>query len=166
MGSDQKLTTKTNTQSNPIHIQKRGFHTDIIKSKKTKDKKIIAHLKTPKTIQPKKIYTMDIETININGIQTPIANSFAYKSDQNINTIFKLIDINKLKVNPTLAVSEMLQDFIKDLLEIKSNSLTIYSHNIGAFDGYFLYKGLLNLPGVNIDNISSIIDDQRKFYFY
>ena len=163
IGSDQKLTPKIKKQSNPIHIQKRGIHTDIIKSKKTKDKNIIAPLKTPKTIHPKNIYTMDIETMNINNIQTPIAISFAYKSDQNIKTIFKLIDINKLKVNPTLAVSEMWQAFIKDLLEIKSNSLTIYSHNLGAFDGYFLYKGLLNLPGVNIDNISSIIDDQRKF---
>lgn len=37
----------------------------------------------------------------------------------------------------------MLQDFIKDLLEIKSNNLTIYSHNLGAFDGYFIYKGFI-----------------------
>ena len=57
---------------------------------------------------------MDIETMNINGIQTPVAISFAYKPDQIINTMFKLIDRNKLKVNPTLAVSEMWQDFIRD----------------------------------------------------
>ena len=57
---------------------------------------------------------MDIETMNINGIQTPVAISFAYKSDQNINTMFKLIDRNKLKVNPTLAVSDLWNDFIRD----------------------------------------------------
>lgn len=30
-------------------------------------------------------------------------------------------------------------------------------------DGYFIYKGLLEIPNININNISSIIDDKHKF---
>lgn len=38
---------------------------------------------------------------------------------------------------------------------------TIFVHNLGSFDGYFSYKGLLR--NLNIKCVSSIIDDKNKF---
>jgi hypothetical protein len=43
------------------------------------------------------------------------------------------------------------------------HKIVIFSHNLGSFDGYFLFKGLLELPGVNIDKVNSIIDDLHRF---
>jgi hypothetical protein len=43
----------------------------------------------------------------------------------------------------------------------QEDKLTIFAHNLGGFDGYFLYKGLLN--HYNPDYISSLIDDTNSF---
>jgi hypothetical protein len=39
----------------------------------------------------------------------------------------------------------------------------IYCHNLGHFDGYFIYKAILNLPNIDINKVGCIIDDQHKF---
>ncbi len=39
----------------------------------------------------------------------------------------------------------------------------IFSHNLGSFDGYFIFKGLLELPDVSMDKVNSIIDDLQRF---
>jgi hypothetical protein len=39
----------------------------------------------------------------------------------------------------------------------------IYSHNLGSFDGYFIYKGLLELPEKNINKVNLIIDELHRF---
>jgi hypothetical protein len=41
------------------------------------------------------------------------------------------------------------------------NKLTIFAHNLGEFDGYFLYKALLK--HYNIKNVTSLIDDTNSF---
>jgi DNA polymerase type B, organellar and viral len=52
--------------------------------------------------------------------------------------------------------------FIK-LNHLNLNKCIIYSHNLGSFDGYFIYKGILELPDVNINKVNSIIDELHRF---
>src|SRR6266702_1172192 len=47
--------------------------------------------------------------------------------------------------------------------DLNLHNCIIFSHNLGSFDGYFIFKGLLELPGVNIDTVNSIIDDFHRF---
>jgi hypothetical protein len=49
------------------------------------------------------------------------------------------------------------------LNNLKLKNCVIFSHNLGGFDGYFIYKGLLDLPDININNVTSIIDDLHRF---
>lgn len=44
---------------------------------------------------------------------------------------------------------------------IKNYTGVIFLHNLGSFDGYFIYKALLNYS--DPVNIKTIIDDQNKF---
>lgn len=39
--------------------------------------------------------------------------------------------------------------------------ITVFAHNLGEFDGYFLFKGLLNQ--YNPENVTSIIDHSNSF---
>jgi hypothetical protein len=47
--------------------------------------------------------------------------------------------------------------------DLKLHKCVIFSHNLGSFDGYFLFKGLLELPDINIDKVNSVIDDLHRF---
>jgi hypothetical protein len=49
------------------------------------------------------------------------------------------------------------------IIDLKLNNCVIYSHNLGSFDGYFIFKALLELPNVDINNVNSIIDDLHRF---
>jgi hypothetical protein len=48
------------------------------------------------------------------------------------------------------------------LNNLNLNKVIIFSHNLGSFDGYFIYKGLLDLPDININKVNSIIDHLKK----
>jgi len=50
-----------------------------------------------------------------------------------------------------------------ELNGLKLNKCIIYSHNLGSFDGYFIFKGLLELPNIDISKVNSIIDDLHRF---
>jgi hypothetical protein len=113
---------------------------------------------------------MDLETIELNKIQIPIAISFAYFDNNNqLKTNFKLIDKELLLINFTTALQNLWIDFFNTLSKelINYKEYVIYSHSLGSFDGYFIYKGLLELlppgPNININNISSIIDNKHEF---
>lgn len=47
--------------------------------------------------------------------------------------------------------------------ELNLHKCVIFSHNLGSFDGYFIFKGLLELPEVNINKVNSVIDDLHRF---
>lgn len=111
---------------------------------------------------PKPFFTMDIETINFNNIQVPIAIS---SSGYNSSKIF-LIDHTLLQQNVEAALYKLwaqyftyLETLIPSHLPYKQ--ITIFAHNLGDFDGYFLYKALMN--HYNPDKITSIIDDSNTF---
>jgi hypothetical protein len=64
-------------------------------------------LKTPVKINKSFIGAIDLETIEINDIQIPISISFSYILNDNIYTIFELIDYDLLKTNSDTAVKKL-----------------------------------------------------------
>jgi DNA polymerase type B, organellar and viral len=49
------------------------------------------------------------------------------------------------------------------LNELKLNKRVVFSHNLGSFDGYFIFKGLLELPDIDVSKVNFIIDDLHRF---
>jgi DNA polymerase type B, organellar and viral len=74
-----------------------------------------------------------------------------------------LIDYTLLLKNSDEAVKALWVNFMNKLISLNLNKCVIYSHNLGSFDGYFIYKGLFELEDLDIDNIKSIIDDLHRF---
>lgn len=93
---------------------------------------------------------MDIETIEINNYQTPIAVSLAYVEIE--NKLF-LIDYNK---NIDEAVNMLRKDVFNFIQNNHSQIKPIFIHNLGSFDGYLIYKALSNV--IELTNISTIMD--------
>jgi len=98
---------------------------------------------------------MDIETISISSVQIPILISI---SKINENKLF-IINYNLLKINQDLAVFNLWKDFFNYLNKQKIK--TIFVHNLGKFDGLFIYKNLLREYSPNI--IKTIIDQHNSF---
>ena len=115
---------------------------------------------------PKDFFTIDIETIKIDSdVQVPIAiTSCGYVKDKLQSKIF-LIDHILLIKDKDLAVKALWNKYFTYLETIfklnKWNSLIIFAHNLGGFDGYILYKGLLN--HYKPDQINSIMDDANSY---
>jgi hypothetical protein len=149
---------------NNSSVLNRNWYTGLIKPISLYNKTGQLKLKHPKAF-----FTMDIETITINNIQVPIAiSSCGYVNTQNLakleSKIF-LIDNLLLNKDKDLAVKELWNKYFTYLESIfKLNNLdklTIFAHNLGEFDGYFLKNALLN--HYNPDHINSIIDDSNSF---
>ena len=113
---------------------------------------------------------MDLETINFKDSELPIAISscgFLPKGEGKLDTKIFLIDHILLQTEPELALKQLWNSYFTYLKQIIENEpsiedkLTIFAHNLGNFDGYFLYKGLMSC--YQPDNVTSIIDDSNKF---
>ena len=107
--------------------------------------------------------TMDIETINLNNKQIPIAISSAYQeyADHETKPKSRLFLINRqiLDRNSDRAVLDLFTRYFNYIEKLRPH--TIFVHNLGSFDGYFIMK-YLTLKYEN-DRVSCIIDDSNKF---
>jgi hypothetical protein len=109
------------------------------------------------------IATIDLETIEFNNNQIPISISFSYYSNEELITIFELIDYHLFLINPDQGIKTLWFNFMTKINDLNLHKCVIFSHNLGSFDGYFIFKGLLELPGISIDKVNSIIDDLHRF---
>nr|YP_009715293.1 hypothetical protein [Russula subnigricans]QGK88099.1 hypothetical protein [Russula subnigricans] len=160
---DYKGRKKIST-NNSIYKFKRSFHTSCLNNKNTNiNLNVIKPLKKPKNINKITIATIDIETIEFNNYQLPISISFSYIFNNEMFTIFKLIDYNLLLKNPNQAVKLLWLNFMEEINKLNLQRCVIFSHNLGSFDGYFLFKGVLELPEIDISKVNSIIDDLHRF---
>jgi len=153
--------TKGST-NNSIYQFRRSFHTSNLISA-NKDLHLIKPLKVSKTLKKMLIATIDLETIQFNKNQIPISISFSYILNDQLTTIFELIDYKLLLENPDEAIKALWLNFMNRINNLNLHNCVIFSHNLGSFDGYFIFKGLLGLPDVNIDKVNSIIDDLHRF---
>lgn len=103
------LRGKKNISVNSIHQLKKGFHSCCINSQ---NMNVIKPLKTPQTVNKMKIGAIDIETIEFNNIQTPVAITFSYNVNNEIFTLFKLIDHGLLLKDSNKAVKLLWLDFM------------------------------------------------------
>jgi hypothetical protein len=115
----------------------------------------------------KPIFTMDLETLDINNKEVVISISSCGIFNGFLENKIFLINKSLLNSNPELAQKELwsiyfkyLENIIKNDI-IYNNELTIFAHNLGNFDGYFLYKGLLNHYPVK--DVNSLIDESNTF---
>ena len=157
-----QATIKGKKASNTVHQFRRSFHTSSLINL-NKSLNLIKPLKIPKNINKTLIATIDLETIELNNNQIPISISFSYILNEELITIFELIDYDLLLNNPDQAVKLLWLTFMNKINDLNLHKCIIFSHNLGSFDGYFIFKGLLGLPGVNIDKVNSIIDDLQRF---
>jgi hypothetical protein len=80
---------------------------------------------------------MDLETMEINNIQNPIAISSCGPTGS------KLFVIDSVLVNSnlTLAVKTLWNQYfnylISEVISLGLDKITIFAHNLGDFDGYF-----------------------------
>ena len=120
-------------------------------------------IKNPHSIKP--FGTMDVETMNINNKQIPIAISmcFSMPFDPNCKTEpktrFFIINRKLLKVDVHKAVLDLFTRYFKYVAQLPPH--TIFVHNLGSFDGYFILKYLTF--AFNADRVLSIVDDSNKF---
>lgn len=132
--------TKMSRSVSPIMIQKREIH----------------HISPLKNIpkNTKGFLTMDIETMSKdnNNSQIPVLITL---QTQNLSQQF-LIDDN-LNINNLF---DKLFDYLVNHFMLQ-NKMTIFIHNLGGFDGIFIYKYLVEK--IDSSLIKCIIDDKNKF---
>lgn len=167
-------------QNSKTKIDKpKGFHTSAVNL--TDNSRYIKPL-TVKRTKPKTdkikgflntFATMDLETMDFNGEQVPVAISFSMvDAEETVTDLFFIIDHSKLiydsnniptKESLDLVVDGMWQEFFDFLNSSKENSVkTIFVHNLGSFDGIFIFKYLIKIiknvePNVLIDNSNKFI---------
>jgi regulator of RNase E activity RraB len=103
---------------------------------------------------------MDIETVNIDNIQVPICITFCSEIANRIFMIDPLLYTNQgLKK----ASDQMWKNFFDYLSNpaMRSHVKTIFTHNLGGFDGYFIYSALLKYFD-DSNKYDLIIDDKNK----
>ncbi len=125
------------------------------------------HLIKPITIKQKHIHRfacIDIETVSIDNIQYPVAISFYYtvSRDKPIYKLF-IIDYKLFKNDRDEAIRLLWSEFFKfiSINTFYKTCKTIFAHNLGSFDGFFLYKALMN--HYTEDRVNILVDDQNKF---
>jgi len=94
-----------------------------------------------------------------NDIQIPVAISLVSEEDKQLFIIKKPEQLNIKSLN--LAVDVLWSEYFAYIINHHNLFRYIFSHNLGSFDGYFIYKALSNFFEPN--NISTIIDHHNKF---
>jgi hypothetical protein len=140
---DQGMIIERKSFSTSAAISSKNWYKGLIKPLSLVNKKGILKQKYVKPF-----FTMDLETMTIGQHEVVVAISSCGYYNNKIDTQLFLIDPNLLQVNPELAVKLLWSKYFNYLEEVIKNDetqidkLTIFAHNLGNFDGYFLYKGL------------------------
>jgi hypothetical protein len=117
----------------------------------------------------KPFFTMDVETVYLESVKSEVViaiSSCGFNNGVLDNQIF-LIDPNLLLINYELASHELWNKYFKYLKSVIDNNITIegklviFAHNLGNFDGYFLFRGLMSC--YNPDHVNSIVDESNTF---
>lgn len=103
--------------------------------------------------------------MDISGSQKPIAITLTYvNEDGKIKTLFKLIDYKLLIKNHEEAIKELFQNFFDSMEFYVLGNITIFTHNLGSLDGYYILPGLLqNYRSQDRTQTSALIDQHQKF---
>jgi hypothetical protein len=148
-----KITKNALTGEELLTLTNKKFYSTNSSQKDDKYLSYITPIKEPKSIskvinlteQNKNSFSaMDIETMDFNGKELPISISIKTK---NISKIFLFLlpeppkqrDNNKLLVELNNALRDLWDKFF-DFILVNCNKDVIFVHNLGNFDGFFIYK--------------------------
>lgn len=138
----------------PFGSSKRSFHTSAVLF----DRNYIEPIKTDKSkIEITNCFsTLDIETINIDNTEIPIAISLVVLDyglgHEDRQKYFYTIDKSRLKYSEGVLIKESLETEVyrmwfrlkKTLTKLASEGSVaikyIFCHNLGSYDGYFIFK--------------------------
>jgi hypothetical protein len=104
--------------------------------------------------------SMDIETLILNkdtNEHIPIAISTHSKD---FSKLF-LVDLEIFKKNKTKAVRMLFNEYLEFMLSLQEDYV-IFAHNLGSYDGYFIYKYLVKLVKDKTD-LDCLVDSSNKF---
>ena len=101
-------------------------------------------IKKNNTIIANPFATMDIETMEYNNTQIPVAISICLpQSGGSKSKIFLLrLDSTNAKADIDLAINNLWKDVFTYLIHNLCFAGVIFVHNLGSFDGFFIYKYL------------------------
>ena len=148
-----QINKKYSTINNIVKLNQKRYYSTRFNTISPIKNNIVTNIAEP-------ISSMDIETIDYNGNQIPVAITLAYidNGNQIISKLF-FIDFNILLIDKDLALTNLWYEYIT---YINNNSIKyIFVHNLGNFDGYFIYKGLSEQMEPKF--INTIIDNQNRF---
>lgn len=119
----------------------KGVNRGINRSTKKGARKLITPL-PPKTESKQLIGAVDIETTTVEGKLIPYAIGIAYLKDGQVCEKYFYINL----IDKDNSLQDRSSELLKELcVYIESNlrDYTLYTHNLGKFDGYFLIKPFL-----------------------
>ena len=160
-------------KNNGLTIERKSFSTSSVNLSKNWYKGLIKPLSLvnkkgilkQKYVKP--FFTMDLETMTIGQHEVVVAISSCGFYNNKVDTQLFLIDPNLLQTNQELAIKLLWNKYFKYLEEVIKNDitiidkLTIFAHNLGNFDGYFLYKGLNQY--YNPSQVTAMLDETNTF---
>jgi hypothetical protein len=160
---------KINSKNKIDSITKRSYSTSAVNHSNLEDKSDVKKRSKP-SIKPlkiknftlKNIYSTDIETIILNKLlNTHIPSQITlYSQAEGVEKTF-LIDIDLLNKDVEAAVKKMFREYLDYMTSLNRNC-TIFAHNLGGYDGYFIYKYFLSIIS-NVDDLNTMIDNANKF---
>nr|YP_010254605.1 DNA polymerase [Ganoderma sichuanense]QUA00738.1 DNA polymerase [Ganoderma sichuanense] len=169
--SDVKESDEVRHNSTPLNssfLGHREIHTTAIKynsnirtaPKPVKRLTISPLVRKPKSFKP--VHAFDLETVDCNGIQVPVLITFFNGVSPEKSMAFPINE--RVYSNPSLLenyVSSMWDQFIDHIYDTcKDKTNIIFAHNLGSFDGYFLFKFLSHYYP---ECVTGIVDFDNKF---
>jgi hypothetical protein len=135
-------------------LGKRKFHTS---AQVSANASLIGKLKPIKSLSG--FGTGDIETVNINDFQIPVSISACY-GDQ---TLYFEVDRNLFHSNCEESVQQMFNEYFD--MTIKQRNKIIFYHNLGRFDGRYIYERLIKYSKKEgrLDSVKCLIDTDKSF---
>lgn len=144
-----------------FHLCNKFYHKQS-SNKKSNNENFITPIENKLDDAIENLSAMDIETILINDVHHPISISISWncKVDGYKTKLF-IVDNELFLIDKDKAIQELFKNFFNFIVDNYGKFKYIFVHNLGSYDGYFIYKQLSNF--YESDKVDCIIDDKNKF---
>lgn len=149
----------------------RKLHTSCINNNEFKNLIDFTPIKTEGKVTPKSIVIMDIETMDYKKVQIPTLITCSYTENGKTKSFYSILNINLLEntYNEEIALQDLWYRFFELFFKHITFNCIIFTHNLGKFDGLFIYKALILFANAKetdtiIDKHNSFIQISTKYY--
>ena len=151
-----KASFNTNFKTNDSDNFKKDKYLTYITPLKIRKSNSISKVINIQDKQKKPFSVMDIETMGLIGQEIPV--SISIKTANNLKLF--IIDHNLLKKDVEMAIKDLWNNLF-EFIGLNCNKHVIFVHNLGSFDGFFIYKALSNR--FKPLEVSCLINSHNKF---